>query len=54
MWNSSPGRISYLAVLPSHGSHGLTRLARSVELWAEDNAREAVRVADGFGIDDPE
>jgi hypothetical protein len=41
MWNSSPGRISCLAVLSSQGSHGVTRLARGVEPWAEDDAREA-------------
>jgi hypothetical protein len=54
MWNSSPGRISYLAVLSSQGSHGLTRLARSVEPWAEDDARDAARVAGGFVLDDLE
>ena len=52
MWNSSPGRISYLAVLSSQGSHGLTRLARSVEPWEEDDARNAARIAGGFGIGD--
>jgi hypothetical protein len=52
MWNSPPGTISYLAVLSSQGSHGVTRLARSVEPWEEDDARSAARIAGGFGTGD--
>jgi hypothetical protein len=54
MWSSSPGRISYLAVLSSQGSRDLTRSARSVEPWAEDDARKAARIAGGFGTGDLE
>src|ERR1700694_5081897 len=54
MWNSSPRRISYLAVLPSQRIHHLTCLARCVEPWAEDDARKASAVAGGFVLDDQE
>ena len=54
MWNSSQGRISYFAVFSSQGSHCLTRLPRSVEPWEEDDARNAARIAGGFGIGDLE
>ena len=51
MWNSSPGRISYLAVLLSQISPWPDTPRASVEPWEEDNA---ARIAGGFGIGDLE
>ncbi len=51
MWNSSPGEFRISQYSCRRFPHGLTRLARSVEPWEEDNA---ARIAGGFGIGDLE